>query len=139
MIFRIVGSVAGTIGVFELPRSPSALGVAVESALESHFARHREPVQYLAAFRSSSGTVFAIERVTLTQIMLWLPDQESVRRAADRAGIAAMLSVPWPAGRSGKYGRISSLKAIPELVDAQLLKVAVTTAGDAMSLAESIV
>ena len=110
----------------------------MESVFEAHFVREREPIQYLATFRTGSGIVFAIERVTLNQIMLWLPDQEGVRQAADRAGIPVAGSVAWPSGRSGKYGRISSLKSIPALVDEPLLKVAVTTAGDALRIAEAV-
>lgn len=121
-----------------MPKAPSELGKTVEATLESRFARYSDPVQYLATFRAGSGAVFAAERVTLTQIMLWLPDQEGVRQAAARAGVVCERSFAWPAGRSGAYGRIHTLKSIPALCDAPLLKVPVTTAGDALRIAELI-
>jgi hypothetical protein len=121
-----------------MPKAPSALGKIVEVTLERHFVRYRDPVQYLATFKASSGAVFAAERVTLNQIMLWLPNQECVRQAAASAGIICERSVAWPAGRSGAYGRIHTLKSISALCDAPLLKVPVTTAGDALRIAESI-
>jgi len=69
-------------------KAPSPLGAAIEAAVDRdiRFRRHREPVQYLAFYRTAGGQVFAFERVTKSQITLWLPKNEAVRSAAEKRG-----------------------------------------------------
>jgi hypothetical protein len=50
--------------------NPSPLGEAIEVAIET-------------------GRVFAVERVTLSQITLWLPEDETVRVTAEKEGLTA--------------------------------------------------
>lgn len=117
-----------------MSKSPSALGADIESAVATRFARHRDSTQYLACFRAKNGSVFAFERVTLKLINMWLPEQETVKREAERVGSLVTRSVPWPKGRSLNYGRISSLKSVPELCDEPLLRVQVASATDALRI-----
>ena len=58
-------------------KAPSPLGAAIEAAVDrdTWFRQHREPVRYLCCCRTAGGgRVFAFERVTKTQINLWLPE-----------------------------------------------------------------
>jgi hypothetical protein len=121
-----------------MPKSPTALGLAVEAAISTRFARHRESVQYLACFRTAEGSVFACERVTAAHINLWLPEQEAVKRAAENANLRVERRIAWPDGPNGKYGRISSLKSISGLRDEPLLQIKVTTVGEAMQVLEML-
>ena len=122
-------------------KAPSPLGAAIEAAVdrEIRFRRHREPVQYLAFYRTAGGQVFAFERVTKSQITLWLPENEAVRLAAEKEGLFVTKSVPFPdPTKPTRYGRISSLRPIPELSDAALYRVSVTSAGQAIAVAGSL-
>jgi len=121
-----------------MPKAPSPLGVEIESAVEARFTRHCDPVQYLATFRTSKGTVFAMERVTQGHINLWLPEQDEVRSEAEQAGLSIEKTVAWANGRAGHYGRISSLKSIPTLSEAPLFRVRVSSVGDALKILEKV-
>ena len=121
-----------------MPKLPSPLGVAIELAVEARFIRHCDPVQYLATFRTSKGTVFAMERVTQGHINLWLPEQDEVRREAERAGLSIERTVAWANGRAAPYGRISSLKTIPMLRDEPLFRVRVSGVDDALKVLEKL-
>ena len=121
-----------------MPKEPSILGASIETELARSFARERSPIQYLCTFRTPSGTVFAAERVTKGHINLWIPVQEAAQREAENSGLSIAKSIPWPDGPFGNYGRISSLKSIPSLVQSRLLKIQVTTAAEAMKIAEAI-
>jgi hypothetical protein len=118
-------------------KAPSPLGAAIEAAIDrdTRCRRHREPVQYLCCSRTSGGRVFAFERVTKSQITLWLPEDAAVRSAAEKEGLKVTKSVPFPNHAEPKlYGRLSSLKAIPELRDAALYRIAVISAGQAIAV-----
>ena len=106
-------------------KAPSALGLAVEKAIEldSRFKRDREAVQYAAFFRTLLGTRFAIERVTINHINLWVPELEVARATAERLGLSVFRSVPSLTG--SKYGRLSTLKTVPGLADEPLYKIPV--------------
>lgn len=121
-------------------KEPSALGAAIESAIrrDPRYQRYREPVQYLSFYKTASGRVFAFERVTTTQITLWLPEDEKVRLAAENAGLKVIKSVPRVAGQ-GQYGRLSSLQSVPELRDASLYRIAVTSPSQALSILEALI
>jgi hypothetical protein len=96
-------------------------------------------VQYLAFYRTAGGQVFAFERVTKSQITLWLPKNEAVRLAAEEEALLVTKSVPYPdRTKPTRYGRISSLKPIPELRDAALYRIAVTSAGQAIAVVGSL-
>lgn len=118
-------------------KAPSSLGSAIEAAIErdGRFRRHREPVQYLCCYRTTSGRVFAIERVTKTQIRLWFPADESVRLVAENDGLTVTKREPHAGSADGaRYGRISSLKSIPELRDAILYTTAAKSPAQAMAV-----
>jgi hypothetical protein len=121
-------------------KEPSALGTSIESAIghDSRFQRHREPIQYLSCYRTISERVFALERVTRTQLTLWLPEDEKVRLAAEKLGLEVVKSVPRVPDPS-KYGRLSSLQSVPELRDASLYRVTVTSAPQAISVLEALI
>ncbi len=121
-----------------MPKNPSPLGMAIEAALGERFARHRDPVQYLASFRTPCGAIFACERITKGHINLWLSGHPAVKAAAEAEGLPIRRSVPWQDGREGDYGRISSLKSMPEMRDEPLYVVQVTVAGEAVSMAEAL-
>jgi hypothetical protein len=121
--------------------SSSELGAAIEAAVSTNpnFVQHREPVKYLCFFRTRTGRLFAFERVTKTQITLWLPDDERVRAAAEAQNLPISRSEPFqnPSDRS-KYGRIHTLKTEPQLKDAPLYRVAVSTVGQAVAVLEAL-
>jgi len=122
-------------------RAPSALGSAIEAAIDRdpRFQRHRDPVQYLCCYRAAVKHVFAFERVTQSQITLWLPEIEAVRTAADAEGLMIESTTPRPdPADPARYGRISSLKSIPELCDAVLYRIPVVSAAQALALAEAL-
>lgn len=122
-------------------RPPSSLGAAIEAALDHdiRFQRHQEPVQYLSSYRTAGGRVFAIERVTKSQITLWLPESEAVRSTAEKEALTVVKSLPFPDPTTPtRYGRISSLKSIPELCDAALYRIAVNSAGQAIAVAGAL-
>jgi hypothetical protein len=120
---------------------PSPLGSAIEATIErdQRFSRYREPVQYLCSYRTPTGQVFAFERTTKTHIRLWLPANEMVRAAAEKIGLSVTKSVP-NTDRSSKarYGRLSSLKRIPELRNAVLYAVPVTSSAQALAVLEAL-
>jgi hypothetical protein len=109
----------------EIMKAPSVLGLAVEEAIESdpRFSRDRENVQYGAFFRTVSGTAFLIERTTINHINLWIPETEAARLTAESLGLSVRRSVPWL--DPSDYGRLSTLKTIPELADQPLNKIPV--------------
>ncbi len=83
--------------------------------------------------------MFAYERVTKSQITLWLPEDAVVRSVAEMEGLKITKSVPFPNRAMPKrYARLSSLKAIPELRDAVLYRIAVTSAGQAIAVVEAL-
>lgn len=57
------------------PKQPSRLGLEIEAAIERapRYVRHRENILYLCTFRTTGGTVFGVERVTINAINLWVP------------------------------------------------------------------
>src|SRR5664279_2484581 len=109
--------------------SSSELGTAIEAAVSANpnFTQHREPVKYLCFFRTRTGQVFAFERVTKSQITLWLPEDDRVRAAAEAQSVPVSRSEPFqnPTDRT-KYGRISSLASEPQLKEATLYRVPVS-------------
>lgn len=117
--------------------SSSELGRAIEAAVSANpnFIRHREPVKYLCYFRTCTGRVFAFERVTQSQITLWLPEDERIRAAAEANGLPITISEPFQNSSTGsKYGRISSLASEPQLKHATLYRVPVSTVGQAIAI-----
>ena len=106
-------------------KAPSALGHEVEKAIEHdpRFKRDREPVQYATFFRTLSGTPFLVERVTINHINLWVPDLEVAKATAEALGLSVVRSVPHLT--SSKYGRLSTLKTVPELASQPLYKIPV--------------
>jgi hypothetical protein len=106
-------------------KGPSVLGLAVEEAVDNdpRFSRDRESVRYGAFFRTLSGTAFLIERTTINHINLWIPEIEAARAVAESLGLSVSRSVPWL--NLSDYGRLSSLKSIPELANQPLYKIPV--------------
>ncbi len=121
-----------------MSRELSKIGIEIEGAIARNFVRHSESVKYMSYFRTPGGSVFGVEQGTSNHINLWLPEQEDVRRAAEDATLPVDRKVAWPNGRDSRYGRISSLKSIPELRDAPLLKVQVTTVGESMRVVHAL-
>ena len=80
----------------EIMKAPSALGLAVEQAIDSdpRFKRDRESTLYGAFFRTLSGTAFLIERTTMNHINLWIPETEAARTTAEILGLSVSRSVP---------------------------------------------
>lgn len=109
----------------EIMKVPLVLGLAVEEAIESdpRFRRGRENLQYAAFFRTLSGTAFLVERTTINHINLWIPEIEAARITAESLGLSVVRSVPRL--DPSKYGRLSTLKTIPELADKPLYKIPV--------------
>jgi hypothetical protein len=106
-------------------KSPSALALAVEEAIDNdpRFRRDRESVKYGAFFRTLSGTAFLIERITINHVNLWIPEIEAARTAAESLGLSVRRSVPWL--DPSEYGRLSTLKTVPDLADRPLYKIPV--------------
>ncbi|MDT2020305.1 hypothetical protein [Methylocella sp. CPCC 101449] len=121
------------------PKTPSSLGLEVEAALAEHYARLGKSIKYRVAFRTPRGTPFAAERVTKGEINMWVPEQDQVRLQAEAAGLSIERSIPWPDGRSGNYGRLSSLKSVPGLFEETLLMIKVSSASQALKVAEALV
>lgn len=121
-------------------RSPSALGASIQAAIEgdARFEPYRAHIQYLCCYRTKSDHVFACERTTKNQITLWLPENDDVRRLAELHGLKIARSVPASTSTDGRYGRLSSLKSVPELRSAPLYRVQVTTAGQAIRVLEAL-
>ena len=116
-------------------KKPSALGTAIEKAIDcaGRYRRIREPVQYACFYQTPGGQTFAVERVTLNHIRLWLPQNEGARSAGEKEGLFVTKSVPYPnLSDSRRYGRLSSLKSVVELSDAALYLTAVVAAEQAL-------
>jgi len=116
----------------------SNLGSMIEAAVErdARYQRLRPSIKYLCFFETLSGIKFAFERVTKTHINLWLPEIEAVRVAAEAAGLPITLTLADP--KPDAYGRISSLKSIPELRDARLYRVPARTVGEALTVLSAL-
>ena len=118
-------------------KSSSPLGAAIELAVSVNpkFITHRKPVKYLCYFRTLSGRVFAFERVTKSQITLWLPEDANARAAAEAEGLLVTKSEPFQDSFDArKYGRISSLAAEPQLKHAPLYRIPVYTVSQAVAV-----
>jgi hypothetical protein len=109
----------------EVMKAPSVLGLAVEEAIynDPRFRRDRESVKYGAFFRTLSGTAFLIERITINHINLWIPEVEAARVAAERLGLSVSRSVPWL--DPSVYGRLWTLRTVPQLAEQPLYKIPV--------------
>ena len=107
----------------EIMKAPSVLGLAVEQAIDNdpRFRRDRESVRYGAFFRTLKGTAFLIERTTISHINLWIPETEAAKAAAGSLALSVSRSVPWL--NPSDYGRLSTLKSIPELANQPLYKI----------------
>lgn len=119
----------------------SVLGTEIEVAIENdeRFTRQRDPIKYLCCYKTKANTVFAFERTTINQINFWLPDLPEVKRIAEANGNSIECSIPWQdRSASGKYGRLSSLKSIPELRDKALWKVKVNSPTEAISILSAL-
>jgi ribosome biogenesis protein Tsr3 len=69
-----------------------------------------------------------------------MPEIELVRKTAEGEHLDVVRSVPWSVpGDPTKYGRLSSLKSVPELCDAALYRIAASTVGQAVALAKALV
>jgi hypothetical protein len=109
----------------EIMKEASVLGLAVEQAIDNdpRFRRDRESVRYGAFFSTLSGMAFLIERTTISHINLWIPETEAARAVAESLGLSVSRSVPWL--DPSDYGRLSTLKCIPELANQPLYKIPV--------------
>lgn len=119
----------------------SLLGAAIEAAVSSNpnFVVHREAVKYLCYFRTRTGRVFAFERISRTQITLWLPEDDKVRTTAEALGLPVTKSTPFKdATDPSKYGRISSLASEPELKNAVLYRIPVKTVAQAIEVLDAL-
>ena len=119
--------------------SSSELGAAIEAAVSTNpnFVKYREPLKYLCYFKTLTGRAFAFERVTKSQITPWLPEDERIRAAAEAQGLSIVRSEPYQDSvDTRKYGRLSSLLSEPQLKDATLYRVAVSTVGQAVAILE---
>lgn len=115
-------------------KPPSTLGLAVEQAIENdpRFRRDRESIQYAAFFRTLTGTVFLIERVTVSHINLWIPEVEAAKAIAEGLGLSVVRSVP--SLDPTKYGRLSTLQTMPALADRPLYKISVNRPQQALDV-----
>jgi hypothetical protein len=121
--------------------NPSALGAAIEAAVDDdeRFTRERESIKYRCCYKTKTNTVFAFERITADQINFWLPDLPMIKKIAEENGITIEHSIPWPdRSDSKKYGRISSLKSIPELADKPLWRVQVKSPTEALLILSAL-
>ncbi len=119
----------------------SALGATIEAAIDrdTRFRLHREPVKYLCCYRTLAGRVFAFERVTQKHVIFWMPADGAVVAVALSRGPDFTPSSPWSdPEQPDRYARISSLKSIPELRDAKLYRIPVTTVAQALAIAEAL-
>lgn len=118
-------------------KKPSALGTAIEHAIDrdGRFRQVRESVQYACFYQTPSGKAFAVERVTLNQIRLWLPQDEDARFAAEKEGLIVTKSAPFSNPlHPRRYGRLSSLKSVSELSRTVLYLTAVTSVHQALAI-----
>lgn len=125
-------------------KKPSRLGLSIQSAIESapRFVKHQPDRQYQCTFRTvGSGRVFAVERVTENAIRLWLPSRDRVSAALDSEGLIVLqMSLPYPdREHPERYGRLSSLKSVPELRDERLLPVPVSSPDQALRILSALV
>ncbi len=117
--------------------SPDRLVVEIHEAIraDGRFQEYREPTKKLATYRARpSGAVFGALMDGKDAVTLWLPASEAVKGAVASEGIAVpLVSRPYPnPAKPDAYGRHSNLKAVPELRNAALLAVPVTSAGQAI-------
>ena len=126
-----------------MDRTPSRLGREVEDAIvrSGAFERFRDDVQYMCFYRSKkSGRHFGFERVTESAIRIWLPPTPAILAALSGEGmnvpeVSRPLANPDDPER---YGRISSLKHVPELRDLDLLPVPVTSGAQALRVLSAL-
>lgn len=119
-------------------KMPSKLGQEVHDAVASdpRFVRHDDDKQYLCTYRTLGGTVFGFERVTKNAIILWLPAILDVEKAARAEGIVVpdrSLPYPYP-DKPDLYGRLATLKQVPELEAATLYPIKVTSDRQAVAV-----
>ncbi len=122
-------------------KEPSALGAAIEAAIEGdkRFTRERDPIQYLCVYKTIAKSVFAFERITKNQIIFWLPDLPMIKKIAEENEIKIERSIPWPdPSDSEKYGRLSSLEFIPQLRDEPLWKVHVESPTESLLILSAL-
>lgn len=112
----------------------SRLGLEIENALKAHplIRPHGPGLLYLQAYVTNGGFVFAAERVTVSQINLWVPPDYRVWKEASAIGADIEVREPFDKPDREKYGRLSSLEQINELAYLTLFKVTVTSAADAV-------
>lgn len=115
---------------------PSRLGLEIETALKAHplIRPHGSGLLYLQAYVTNGGFVFAAERVTVSQINLWIPPDYRVWKAALAIGVDIEVREPFDKPNPEKYGRLSSLEHINELAYLTLFKASVTSAADAVQV-----
>jgi len=116
-------------------KEPSKIGAAIEQAIDrdSRYRRPRDLVQYACFYQTPGGNTFAVERVTLKQVRLWLPENEDARTTAEKEGLVVAKSVPYSEpSHPRRYGRLSSLKSVPELSNAVLYVTAVVSVNQAL-------
>jgi len=121
------------------PKKPSRLGLEIEAVVErdGRFERHQQNRPYQCTFRTvATRSVFAFERVALGAIQFWLPPTDAIKKAVAVEGIVAPeVSFPYPDRNDpDRYGRLSNLQSVPELKDAPLLPVRVTSAAQALRI-----
>ena len=122
-------------------RLPSRLGTAIEVAIEGdkRFTRERDPIQYLCVYKTIGRSVFAFERITLNQIVFWLPDMPMVKKIAEESGYKIKHSIPWPERPAREnYGRLSSLEYIPQLGDQPLWSVQIKSPSEALLMLSAL-
>ena len=121
------------------PKVPSPLGLAIQAAVDASglCTVHQPDRLYQCTYQLiASGTVFAFERVTKNHITIWLPATAAVETAVTSQGIVIpSISVPYPyTDEPERYGRLSSLKQVPELANEKLFAVKVVSVGQIMGI-----
>jgi hypothetical protein len=124
-------------------RKPSVRGLEIEAAIlaDGSYVRHQDERLYLGVFRTAAGTVFAVERVTIDFIRMWLLPTPAVEAAvaAERILVPALSLPNSKPDDPNLYGRLSSLEQVPELEREALLPVKVTSAPQAMRILAALV
>lgn len=86
--------------------------------------------KYLCCYVLPGGQTLAVERKGKREVTLWIRSEHCPASLPE--GINMELSKPWP--EPGRYGRNSNLRRLPDLAEATLCRLKVSSAETAMDV-----